>query len=137
VALRLTLPTATGLYNNAHPFAFDLGVAAEYAATEWLDVFGGFMALASFVTSSADALPRGGLALDLGFNLEPVWWFAFALSVTSQALYVDTIDHIAIAGAFRFSFDDHLGLELGATMPLAGVERATAVANLALSYRFD
>ncbi len=131
---KAVLPTAVGLYQHAWPLGFDLGLAWRFRAAEHLTLHANLAALTSFALSAGPALPRAGIAPTLGVEVRP--WQAFgAVADLVGRFGVDApVDVLGAALALRAG-GAHLGAELGATVPLAGRERALATVDLRVTWR--
>lgn len=132
---RLVLPTAVALYENAWPFGIDLSALVEWSALEVLRVHGRVGGLAQVALSNGPADPAGALLAGGGAAWRPLWWLALVLDVDASFGRTDVLDHLAIAPALRFAIGARLGLEVGATVPIGGRERALAAALLRASVR--
>jgi hypothetical protein len=130
---RITLPTATGLYQRSWPFAVDLGLAGASRATEEIALHGYLGLLASAATSTPD--PRAGVLLDAGASWRPAGWFALAADVEGEVLYRSILDHVALALGFRFFPGDDLAIELALKSPIAGSERTLVAAFFGVTHR--
>jgi hypothetical protein len=132
---KVVLPTAAGLYENAFPYAMDLGLTVSREAGP-LVAHGAIYALGSVAASEGPAFPRAGLSGTLGAEWRPVKPFAVALDVNAGFGYTAGLDHIAAGLALRGAIGERGGIELAATVPLAGEQRALAAAELRGSVRF-
>ncbi|MFZ5478597.1 MAG: hypothetical protein ACOZNI_17635 [Myxococcota bacterium] len=133
---RVVLPTAAGLYENAFPYAFDVGMSFAREAGP-LVAHAAVYGLGSFAASKGPAFPRAGLSLTLGGEWRPVKPFALALDLTSGLGYTAGLDHVAAGIGLRGALGKRGGIELAATVPLAGEQRALATAELRGSVQFD
>ena len=127
---RTVLPTAFGLYKNAWPIAIDLGVGAQWAATPTLRVHGNLAGIGSAAISKGPALPWAGARVNAGVEWQPARPFAVVLDVNAGFGYAAPVDHVAAALALRTGIGKRVGIELGATVPLAGRERTLAAGEL-------
>ena len=71
-----------------------------------------------------------------GIELMPAPQFAFVADVLGQFGYAAPVDVFAAALALRFSDNKRFGFEVGATIPIAGRERAAVRIDLRASVRF-
>jgi len=134
---KLVLPTATGLYQEARPFGFDMGVAGQFAATPKVHLRGQVGLLASAVASRAGPGLRMGASLTAGAEFLPVRRFGVAIDFHSVVGYATNTDLYAAAAALRFSNLKRFGFELAGMLPLArkNHEWAQAVVMLRASVR--
>lgn len=131
VTARLLLPTSF-----ATPGSRPLGIEAGHLTT-WLPLRG--LEVHTFIggdvsigLGSSGALPRGGGVLTVGAQYSPWTWAGVALDLTGR---LDTArSFLAPALALRFAFN-RFGVELAASLPLAGDDRHDLVLGLRLSYR--
>jgi len=131
---KVVLPT-TGLYQNAWPFAFDLGLAAVYAGVNRIRVHAQLTAAFEVAAGTGPADPVVAVSPTVGAQWRPGKAFALVLDVTSSHGMTDPVDYLAGALALRFSDGKRFGMELGGTVPLAGRERALATVDLRFSTR--
>lgn len=127
MAGRLVLPTAIGLYGQAHPVGGDVGLAFDAGGGAW-SAHGqvGVAALASIgigPTALATGLP---VTLGATWQLRP--GFALALDTQSSFAFEAPVDHVAIAPAVRLG-SGRYGMELGAAVPVAGEDRTLLAAR--------
>ncbi len=132
---KVVLPTALGLYRHSRPFAADLGLAGAWQGTGAFRLHGQVGLLTSAAASRGPTQARLGVCAVLGTELRPGKVFAAVVDVASSFAYTSAVDAVAIAPAVRFSDGKRWGLELGATVPLAGRERALATVDLRNSIR--
>ena len=138
VTTRLTLPTAIGLHVNSWPIGVEAGVLALLQPIDQLRLHGGFLGGLRTAVSKA-AVPASGAVIgnagvDVVINDE---WLAFVVDVNGQALERGGLDLLAVSCAARTVLFDQVGLEVGASIPIAGDERHLASAIVRASYRFE
>lgn len=132
VSARLLLPTSLEV-PGAHPVGGELGVSVSYRPKRWLEVHGYLGADVTSAFSRADSYTRvGGIAL-AGAQLKPTSWFAFVLDLNGRA---GALTYFAPAAALRFRVA-RLGIEVGATLPVAGTDRHDFIAAARFSWRID
>lgn len=119
---KLVLPTAFGLYRNAFPLALDVGPVAQ-VGSGMFRAHGGLLLKGSVQASRGPAFPRAGLSPTLGGAFVPGKAFAAVLDVQSSFLYDAPVDHLSLAPGLRFAAK-RVGIDVAATLPLAGRERA-------------
>ncbi|MBN93709.1 MAG: hypothetical protein CL928_06475, partial [Deltaproteobacteria bacterium] len=132
---KVVLPTAIGLYRNAWPLASDLAVAALFQLRRGIRVHASAGMANSIALSKGPAFPTIGAMVTAGIELQPVHGFAFVADVHGGFGRRAPVDVIAAAMALRFSDGKRFGFEVGATVPLAGRERAAATLDLRASLR--
>lgn len=129
---RVLLPTSFEL-PGARLLGGELGTSASWRPLKWLEVHGYLGGDLNGALGRAAASPRGGGVLLAGVQLSPFEWGALVVDVTGR---LGTLSYLAPAVALRFRFG-RLGLELGATLPVAGIDRHDVIAGLRASWRFD
>lgn len=122
-------------YQNAFPLGFDLGLAGEVAPAKWLRVHGQLSGMIDGNVAKGPSETSVGFAPTLGAALRAGRVFAFDLDLLGSFGLTAAVDHIAVAPALRFSDGKRFGFELGAALPLAGAQRALAIADLRFSIR--
>jgi hypothetical protein len=128
---RLLLPTSFTT-PGSRPLGIEAGHLTTWLPMRMLEVHSFIGADVSIGLGDDGALPRGGGVLALGAQLSPLQWFGVALDVTGR---LDTArSYLAPALALRFAFA-RFGVELAASLPLAGDDRHDLVMGLRLSYR--
>ena len=132
---KIVLPTASGLYDNAWPYAADVGLAGAWTPHQRVRVHGYASLLGSVALSDGPGQPRGGVLMGVGAQARVARPFAIAGDLTAGFGYEAPVDVIAAGLALRFVVKGAYGIEGGATVPLAGRERALATADLRLSWR--
>ncbi len=132
---KIVLPTAAGIYRNAWPVGFDLGLAAQFKASSKVHFHVQLGGLTSFAISKGAANPRIGGVLTAGTELRPGKAFALAIDLHGNFGYRAPLDTLAGALALRFSDGKRFGFSLGAVVPFAGVERAMVAVDLRASIR--
>ena len=129
------LPTATHLYTNAWPYSADLGVAGVYVPHWRVRVHGYASLLGTVGLSEGPAGPQGGAQLGLGAQVRAARPVALVADVTGGFGYDAPVDQLAVSVAGRFVLRGAYGVELGATVPLAGRERSMATLDLRVTWR--
>lgn len=119
---KVVLPTAFGLYRNAFPLAADLGAVAQ-VGDGLFQAHGALLLKGSVQASRGPAFPRGGVAPTLGGAFVPGRAFAVVVDLQSGFGYDAPVDHLSLAPALRFAAQ-RVGIDVAATLPLAGRERA-------------
>lgn len=132
---RGVFPTAVGLYRNAFPIGLDVGVGAAWAPLSTFRVHGDVTALGSAAVSRGPAGPRGGARVTAGVEWQPARPFAVVADLNAGFGYAAPVDHVAAAIALRAGIGKRVGVELGATLPLAGRERTLAAGELRVGMR--
>jgi hypothetical protein len=134
---RVVLPTTSALYKHVRPFAGDLGVGVDLAATDWLRFHGHLAGLGSFALSAGPAGPWGGLDLRVGGEARAGHVFAFVLDLDGTYGYAggSGLEGIVAAPALRFGVG-RLGLELDGWMPLVTTKRQPLAVELRATWRF-
>lgn len=133
---KVVLPTAVGLYRTAWPFGLDLGLSGTWAASDLLRLHGQIGGLTSLAASKGPTQGRVGAMSTLGAELRPGKAFAAVADLSAGFGYTAPVDVVAAALGLRFSDGRRWGLELGATVPLAGRERALATFALRNTLRW-
>jgi hypothetical protein len=129
----VVLPTAIGLQGNAAPVGLDLAFAADRTTGPW-STHGQLGYVWSASVSRGPAQVRSGFAATGGGVWRPGRAFAAVLDLQAAVAYTAVLDHLAVAPALRFGAGP-VGIELAASLPVAGRERALAVAELRASVR--
>lgn len=132
---KIVLPTAAGIYQNAWPVGLDLGLAAQFKASNKVLFHVQLGGLTSFAISKGAANPRIGGVLTAGTELRPGKAFALAIDLHGNFGYRAPLDTLAAALALRFSDGKRFGFSLGAVLPFAGQERALVALDLRASIR--
>ncbi len=132
---KVVLPTATALYTNAWPYSADVGVAGVYVPHWRVRVHGYASLLGTVGLSEGPGNPQGGAQLGLGAQVRAARPLALVLDVTSGFGYDAPLDLLAVSAAGRFVVRGAYGVELGATVPLAGRERSLATLDLRVTWR--
>ncbi len=133
---RMVLPSTTGLDRLSQPWALELGTSAEGALATNFRFHGVLALIGSAVASSvAPPDPRGGVRLSAGLDWVPSDAIAIVVELASGLGYRDALDFLAASVALRFALGDVVGIELGATYPFLGEERALLSGHLAISAR--
>jgi len=132
---KVVLPTAFDLYKNAWPIGMDVGVTAVATPLRWLSLHAHGGLIASAVITQGDPMPLVGGVVTAGLALQPVAGFAFVADLHGNFGYRGPIDVFAGALGVRFSDKKRFGFEVGATIPIAGVERSALRLDLRASIR--
>jgi hypothetical protein len=132
VSARLLLPTSLEV-PGAHPVGGELGLSASWRPKGWLEVHGYLGGDVTSAFSRADPYTRLGGILLVGAQLKPTSWFAFVLDLNGRA---GALTYFAPSAALRFRVAK-LGIEVGATLPLAGTDRHDFIAAARFSWRID
>lgn len=121
---KVVLPTATALYVNTKPFAFDVGLTGQFALHERIQLHAFATAMVGVGLGGGPANPRAGASVAVGpeFKLHP--GIAMGFDLHGQFGYWEPLDYVAVAPTFRFSDAKRFGFEVSATVPFAGRERA-------------
>jgi hypothetical protein len=130
----LVLPTAYALYWNAWPIGLDALGLVEYRAHRLLRVHGGLGPLLQFGVGQGPAQPRAAASLVAGARFQPWRWGALVFDVQTQFGYAAALDVLALAPGLRFG-GKRVGLEVSATLPVAGRERALLAGVLQIGGR--
>ncbi len=132
---KIVLPTATALYVNAWPYSMDLGVAGAWTPHERVRVHGYASLLGTVALSEGPGNPQAGAQIGLGAQIRLAPPVALVADVTSGFGYDAPVDQIALSAAARFVLRSAYGLEVGATVPVAGRERSLATVDLRATWR--
>jgi hypothetical protein len=137
---RLTLPTAFGLYENAWPFALDLGASLALGLPQEMlrDVlaFHAFAGATLGLALGGDLAAGASFSLAAGLEYTPWEWLGVVVDLTSGYGREAVLDYLGAAAGLRFRIGRGLGVELGAMLPLAGATRADFSGGLRVSWRF-
>ena len=132
---KFVLPTAVGIYSNAWPVGYDLGLAGQFILHPRVLFHAQTGILGSAAISDGPADPRFGLALTSGVELRPGRAFAFIADLHANFGYRAPLDNLSMAMGLRFSDGKRFGFELAGVVPLAGQERAMVALELRVSVR--
>ncbi|MCC6336345.1 MAG: hypothetical protein IT380_20460 [Myxococcales bacterium] len=132
VSARLLLPTSFET-PGARAVGGELGFAASWRPKGWLEVHGYLGADVTSAFSRANPYTRFGGLLMAGAQLQPVSWFAFVLDLTGR---LGEVSYFAPTAGLRFRIFK-FGIEVGATLPLAGNDRHDFIMGARFSWRFD
>jgi len=132
---RLVLPSST-LDQNSKPLAMDLGLNLAWVGHEVVSLHAALAFAGSIGISNGPAVPRGGVRLMVGLDIHPLRWLAIVIELHTAFGYRGVLDLVAPGVGFRFAIRQHVGIELGAIVPVAGEERALVAGALQLSWRF-
>jgi len=131
---RLLLPTSTA-FQNERVVGLELGAAVRKAFSSRFDFYGYFGVDSSLAFGDAPADPRGGVLGNAGVEYTFFRGFGLALDANAHLGHRAPLDYVAPALAFRFAVGAHVGVEIGASVPLAGADRHDAVGGVRVSYR--
>lgn len=129
---RLLLPTSFEI-PGARLLGGELGANATWRPLTWLEVHGYLGGDLTGAVGRGPALPRGGGTLIAGAQLQPFDWGALVVDLTGR---LGALSYFAPSFALRFRVGQ-LGLELAATLPIAGTDRHTVIGGLRANWRFD
>lgn len=133
---RLVLPTAFGLYRNAAPFAFDLGVAGQLEINRHIALHGDANLLFQAMAGKGPAAPRLGGSVVLGAEFIPVPEVGIVLDLKSRLGWGgEPVDMLAGAIGLRFSDLKRFGFTIAGTIPIVGRDRTAAAVELRASIR--
>ncbi len=132
---KVVLPTAFDLYKNAWPIGMDAGVTAVATPLPWLSLHAHGGLIASAAISQGDPMPLVGGVVTAGLALQPAAGFAFVADLHGNFGYRGPIDVFAGALGVRFSDKKRFGFEVGATIPITGVERSVLRLDFRASIR--
>ena len=132
VSARILLPTSFEI-PGAHVMGGELGASASWRPKQWLEVHGYLGGDLSAAIGRAAALTRGGAILLAGAQLSPFDWGAVVVDLSGR---LGPLTYFAPTIGLRFKVAK-LGIELGATLPVAGTDRHTIIGGLRLNWRFD
>lgn len=133
-SVRLQLPTSFA--SNVRVLGGEIGVAYNQRLLERLELHGyaGLDGSMGFLTPAA-AYPRGGALLNFGAQYNVTSFFGVALDANGHFLRRAALDYLAPAVALRFRAG-RVGIELGASKPIAGADRRFVTGLLKVGYRF-
>jgi hypothetical protein len=137
VVARADLPTSIGYYGNSFPVGVESGMLLLVEPIDDIRLHGGLMGGARWALTKAGADARSAIIANAGFDVVVLPWLGFVLDLNGQALERADLDHLSWGIGARFAFLDDVGLEVGANVPFAGVERNLAAFVLRASYRFE
>jgi hypothetical protein len=129
---RLLLPTSLEI-PGAHVAGIEVGDNASLRPLSWLEVHGYLGAEFTAAFSRAESLPRVGGVLLAGVALSPVEWGALVVDLNGR---LGPNTWLAPAVGLRFKIF-RLGIELSATLPVAGSDRHNFLFGGRFSWRFD
>jgi len=133
---RLVLPTAFGLYRNAAPFAFDLGLAGQLEISRHIAFHGDANVLFQAMAGKGPAAPRAGASVVLGAEFIPVPEVGIVLDLKSRFGWGgEPVDMLAGAIGLRFSDLKRFGFTIAGTIPIVGRDRTAAAVELRASVR--
>lgn len=131
----LVLPTAIQLYDSASPFTLDLGGSVRHVLTDHLHLRGHLDLIATTHVGPGPTNLRIGFAPTVGLDWRAGKAFGLTADLANSFGYDALYDYTALGLGFRFAGGDRFGSELGVRLPLAGRERALAVAELSVGVR--
>ncbi|MGQ0506705.1 MAG: hypothetical protein ACT4TC_15440 [Myxococcaceae bacterium] len=132
---RMMLPTATGV-TGVHLLGVELGLSGELRPVTPIELHAYAGAdLGVGVFSPAPAQPRWGALVVLGMQYTPWRWFGVALDFAGHFGSRAAVDYVAPALALRFAVGKAVGIDLSASLPLAGADRHDFTGALRLTYR--
>lgn len=133
-SVRLELPTSFAS-PTTRTLGGEVGAALMYRPINRFDVHGYVGADVSTGLGAAASQPKAGFLVNVGTEYALCSGFAAVLDANVHFGHRDTLDYIAPALGLRFRAGEHFGAEVGASLPVAGPERALAVGGLKLTYR--
>lgn len=132
LSARLLLPTSFET-PGARTVGAEIGFAASWRPLGWLEVHGYAGGDVTSAFSRAAPYTRFGAILLAGAQWTPVSWFAFVLDLSVRA---GALTYFAPTAGLRFRIA-RLGIEIGATLPLAGSDRHDFIMGARFSWRID
>jgi len=132
---KVVLPTAFDLYKNAWPVGFDLGVTTVATPLPWLSLHAHGGLITSAAITQGDPMPLIGGVVTAGLALQPAAGFSFVADLHGNFGYRGPVDVFAGALGVRFSDKKRFGFEVGATIPITGVERSVLRLDFRASIR--
>jgi hypothetical protein len=132
LSARLLLPTSFET-PGARTVGGELGFVASWRPRGWLEVHGYLGADVTSAFSRAAPYTRFGGLVMAGAQLQPLSWFGFVVDLTGR---LGELTFIAPTVGLRFRIVK-LGVELGATLPLAGNERHDFILGGRFGWRLD
>ena len=132
---KTVLPTAAGIYHNAWPVGFDLGLAGQFVLSPKVHLHGQASVLGSAAISRGASQPMFGGTVTFGTELRPGKAFALVVDLHGNFGYRAPLDVLAVALGLRFSDGKRFGFEVAGIVPFAGQERAAVALDLRASIR--
>lgn len=132
---QVVLPTAVPLYEHTRPLAMDVGLAAQLAAHKRVQVHADVGLIHSVGLGNGPSQPRIGGTATVGAEFRPAWRFAIVTDLHASFGYTAPLDVFAAALGLRFADGKRFGFDFGATVPIAGRERAAARLDLLWTVR--
>lgn len=129
---KVVFPT---MYEEAWPLGVDAGFAAVWAPAKKVRLHGQISGVFEGNLGRGPTLAAFGFAPTVGVVWRPGRAFAMGLDALGSFGMADAVDHFAVAPVFRFSDGQRFGFEFGATVPLAGADRALATVDVLFSVR--
>ncbi len=132
VTARVLLPTSFEI-PGARLLGGELGASASWRPKPWLEVHGYLGGDLSGAIGRGPGLVRGGAVLLAGAQLSPFDWGALVIDVSGR---LGALTYVAPTVGLRFKISN-LGIELGATLPIAGTDRHDFLFGGRVGWRFD
>ncbi|MBJ93397.1 MAG: hypothetical protein CMP23_02870 [Rickettsiales bacterium] len=132
---KAALPTAFGLYQNAFPIGLDIGLSAMGSPRKGVSFHAQVGVITSAALTRGDPMPQIGAVVTAGLALQPRPSFALVADLHGNFGYRGPVDVFAGAVALRFSDRKRFGFEVGATLPILGIERSIMRLDLRASIR--
>lgn len=121
---QVVLPTAVPLYSGVHPLAMDFALAGQFKLHHKVAMHADLGVIHSVGLGAGPAQPRVGATATVGAEFRPVPRFALVTDLHASFGYTAPVDVVSAALALRFSDGKRFGFDFGATIPVAGRERA-------------
>jgi hypothetical protein len=131
--VRLLLPTAS---LGVPAMGGEVGASLSWHPRTAFELHAVMAADLTFGVGATPAQPRGGKLASIGVIYAPWSWLALGLDLAIHLGQRAPLDYLAPAFALRFRLYRGLGLELAATLPVAGADRHDFLAAFRISYRF-
>lgn len=132
VSARVLLPTSFEI-PGARLLGGELGATMSWRPKSWLEVHGYLGGDMAGAIGRANSLLRGGGTLLVGAQLSPFDWGALVVDFGGR---LAALTSLAPSVALRFKIAK-LGIDLGATLPIAGTDRHDVIGGLRLNWRLD
>jgi len=123
---QVVLPTAVPLYSGVHPLAMDIALAGQFHLHPKIAMHADVGLIHSVGLGAGPAQPRVGGTATVGAEFRASPRVAVVTDLHASFGYTAPVDIFATALALRFSDGKRFGFDFGATIPLAGRERAAA-----------
>lgn len=121
---QVVLPTAVPLYSGMHPLAMDFGLAGQFRLHSKVAMHADLGLIHSVGLGAGPAQPKVGGTATVGAEFRVASRVAVVTDLHASFGYTAPVDILATALALRLSDGKRFGFDLGATIPLAGRERA-------------